>query len=260
LKEDDNMLPKIDPKARRRDITGKINISRIAREMFGPAWAEHAKERDAYAKLPVNPLREVHEKRGAKIKADALANVPDPAWIAEMRKANNADLRALDVRTMNHNHGRFVERDGSTSNEMLNLMLEDRTEKRFRAMTPERQAEKIKSIVDGIGYNGPTPEQAAWLDIIDYVDSTAPLSGPARSAHIAAFGGMGDNGEHNPGALEKPEKGKARAEMLDDLMEADRELRVLEGYAHAITHPESPLPVAAQMYEAALHGHMQKAA
>ena len=60
------------------------------------------------------------------------------------------------------------------------------------------------------------------------MDSTAPLSGPARSAHIAAFGGMGDNGEHNPGALEKPEKGKARAEMLDDLMRGDGEI-VLAG-------------------------------
>jgi len=250
----------IDVKQLRIDANTTTNTIRVTGAKSKPRLEEFRRERDAYAKLPQNPLRDVHAERERKLLAEVAADLPDPEVLAEIRRKVSIGKSERDLLTYLNETGRYVPKDGAMTTELLNLELEKKSERRFRAMSVDEKAKKIAALVDAIGPNGPNAQQAADLAMIDYVHSTVPLTGAARIEHIKAFGGIGNGGEHKPGALELPEKGKERCAELAELDETEKEARLAEALAHMLLHPDAKTPiVVAQDARGLLHDKEQAA-
>jgi hypothetical protein len=227
------MLPNIDTTMLRREASHDLEFTRRLHSQFASAWKEHSEEAGVLVQVPGG--NQLVSKKAAKLKADFMGKIPTRS--AERKTKIEAALRALDVRTLIREGGRFRSNpDGTATGELLNIELRREYEADFASMPEQGQVDEIKRLIDGLDFNGPTEKQAAMAHSIDRVHRRAPLTGLANSAYIELFGGIGNNNKPVEGALEV--KWYPRRDMVNDLKAALKNDLTTEGYGTLIEHPE----------------------
>ncbi len=245
------LLPDANTKFILAQSEAKVAAVRKARDAARAEWAEFAKERDAYAKLPQNPLAAVHRDREEKLKVSwASKAAADDAEVAELDAQLDVVEHELSIPALLRRGRHVAPKEDSDLREIRNMMLGEAYERDIAAMSVEERAAELKSLGGRITYNGPDPETTAKLNHWYRLHARSRLTGAAHSEYIGIFGDV-------EGALNT--KFKARAAMLADVAAARQNVRAYQGYAHAIMHPDAELPTAAAMHEARLHGHLRAA-